>query len=204
MAKILDLTGLKFGKLTAVSLANAKKPVKWLWLCECGNTRIAQAGNVKSGNTQSCGCWNNMMRGRTKRVDGEVVFTHQMSRTREYKVWSSMKDRCCNSANKSFHNYGGRGITVCERWLSGFDAFFADMGPRPSARHSIDRWPDVNGNYEPGNCRWATSHEQMNNLRQNKNVTFKGRTESLSTWSRETGIPRSTLASRASRGVPLF
>lgn len=109
----------------------------------------------------------------------------------EFWTWCNMMHRCHSVGYRDYPEYGGRGIKVCDRWRgpAGFAAFFADMGPRPSKRHSIDRYPDNNGNYEPGNCRWATASQQMRNTRRNRLLTFQGRTMCMTDWSNETGIP---------------
>lgn len=201
MPKFLDISGQKINKLTAISVVERGKRPKWLWRCECGTERVIQASNVRSGNTKSCGCWREETRGCTQKIGGEVVFTHQKSGTPEYRAWSGMKERCSNPRHKSFHNYGGRGIRVCQRWLESFNNFFADMGPRPSRNHSMDRWPDKDGNYEPGNVRWATPSQQMNNVRYNCRLTIDGTSLTIAQWCRHFGVKRSTYASRIERGL---
>src|SRR5262245_50975043 len=111
-------------------------------------------------------------------------------RTPEYKSWDLMKSRCYNPHDRSYARYGGRGITVCKRWRYSFANFLADMGPRPSPRHSLDRFPDQNGNYEPGNCRWATRKQQANNRHGNRLLTHEGLTLTTSQWSERLGMPR--------------
>jgi len=107
-----------------------------------------------------------------------------------------MVQRGTNEQSKNYSYYGGRGIIVCQRWVESFEAFLTDMGPRPSPKHSIDRFPDKNGNYEPGNCRWATQAEQSRNTRRNVNVTFDGRTMCLTDWAKELGVSGSCLRYR--------
>lgn len=116
----------------------------------------------------------------------------------EYVVWACMKRRCLDDRLPAFRNYGGRGIQVCERWAD-FRNFYADMGPKPSPRHSIDRI-DNDGNYEPGNCRWATRGEQCNNRRGNRRITVGDRTMTIAQWSRATGLPPGTLVRRLDLG----
>jgi hypothetical protein len=115
-----------------------------------------------------------------------IVSQLRIRHIREHDAWRGMLARCRNPRHPSYKNYGGRGITACERWNS-FENFLDDMGKRPSPKHSLDRI-DNNGNYEPGNCRWATRREQANNTRMNRFVTFDGRTMTLAQWARETGI----------------
>lgn len=117
----------------------------------------------------------------------------------EYSVWRDMRNRCYNENTDRYDIYGGRGITVCDRWRTSFDAFLEDMGPRPSEEHSIDRI-DVNGNYEPANCRWATRKEQGRNRRDNRLLTWSNETKTLSAWSEETGIEPDTITERLRRG----
>lgn len=116
----------------------------------------------------------------------------------ERGIWHAMNARCASPASTQYANYGGRGIRVCDRWRGSFEAFVADMGPRPSASHSIDRI-DVNGHYEPGNCRWATQAEQSRNKRDNRLVTAFGKTLCLAQWADETGVPASVIGHRISR-----
>lgn len=161
MGKVVDITGEKFGLLTVLGLhgLNEKKKTLWECLCDCGNKTIVLGDNLKRS-TKSCGCL---------RVAKST--THGGSYTTEYNTWHSMINRCCNPNNKDFINYGGRGITVCERWKSDFNNFVEDMGKKPSKYYSIDR-ADVNGNYEPSNCKWATRSQQERNKRlNNKNNT---------------------------------
>lgn len=118
-----------------------------------------------------------------------------------YSTWASMKNRCSNPSNPKYPNYGGRGIRVCERWLS-FDNFLSDMGPRPSQSHSIDRFPDNNGNYEPGNCRWATPIEQARNMRTNLPMyVYHGKSMTLRDWASVLGVKYNMLYSRLRSGM---
>jgi hypothetical protein len=118
--------------------------------------------------------------------------------SREYITWSSMKSRCLNPRHFAYKWYGGRGITICKKWLL-FEGFLADMGPRPSSAHSLDR-VDTDGNYEPGNCRWATETQQQNNRANNHRLTINGETATLTEWARRTGISRGTLDWRIRHG----
>jgi hypothetical protein len=121
----------------------------------------------------------------------------------EYKCWASMIQRCQNPALENYQYYGGRGIKVCERWRK-FENFLADMGPRPGSGHTLDRYPNKDGNYEPGNCRWATRAQQHENMRPRfGGVTFQGRTQSVTAWAREVGISQQSLGDRLKRGWPL-
>lgn len=126
---------------------------------------------------------------------------HGLRHTPEYYAWNNMLERCRNPRNRKWPTYGGRGIAVCARWFT-FENFLADVGPRPSRAHSIDR-KDNDGHYEPGNCRWATSREQNQNLRTNRRIEYAGETLCVSAWARRRGISKSTLTHRVNAGWPL-
>lgn len=183
------MTGQAFGRLTVIERSGSfgcgkgRGQAIWRCSCECGGEVSVRRDHLVSGNTRSCGC-----------------LMHGISNTAEYQSWAHMRRRCGNPRNNSFHNYGGRGITVCERWQV-FENFLADMGARPSALHSIDRI-DVNGNYEPGNCRWATAVEQNSNTRRSHFITANGLTKTLAEWSRSSGLGHNTIRCRLARGCP--
>jgi hypothetical protein len=120
--------------------------------------------------------------------------------TPEYRAWYHMKTRCYNANYKLFSRYGGRGITVCDRWLNSFENFFNDIGERPSREHSLDRFPNMDGNYEPSNCRWATTFEQQNNKCNNRFVTEDGITLTVSEWARRVGTTSTIIHRRLKRG----
>jgi hypothetical protein len=186
----VDRTGCIYGSLTVVGYMGmeGRSIARWLCMCACGEESVVNGSNLKSGSTKSCGC----QRNKFNRV------THGLSKTAEYRVWRGMLTRCGNPKDHTYHNYGGRGITVCERWLK-FKNFSADMGRRPSKDHSIDRINN-NGNYEPENCRWATIAEQRSNQRTNTLLTYQGRTQIMKAWASELGILPSTLRERLVRG----
>lgn len=121
-----------------------------------------------------------------------MTIIHRKTGTPEHLAWINIKRRCYNQKNASYPAYGGRGIVMCDRWKNDFLAFLDDMGSRPSDQHSIDRI-DVNGNYEPGNCRWAVNSTQCNNKRNNVMLTHEGKTQTLSQWAKELGINVDTL-----------
>lgn len=128
--------------------------------------------------------------------------THGHSGTSLYKTWERMRQRCHNPNSNSYGNYGGRGIVVCERWLSSFENFLADMGERPEGK-TLDRYPDNDGNYEPGNCRWATNAEQKRNTRRTKMITFNGKTLCMRDWAALVGVSESQFWKRINKGWPL-
>jgi len=166
MSRPVDLTNRKFGRLTAIAqqgciLSGKNRRLLWLCLCECGARVSVRVGHLTSGNTQSCGC----LRTDSKRA---LLLTHGKSHTKIYMAWVGMLGRCKNPSNESYVNYGGRGIKVCERWEL-FENFIADMGNRPDGC-SIER-KDNDGNYEPGNCVWASQVTQNRNQRQRQDNT---------------------------------
>jgi hypothetical protein len=157
--------------------------------CDCGNIKDIYQYSLLSGNTKSCGC----IKGKTYRKDG-----HWMTRTKEYRAWGHMKNRCMNPKNKAYKYYGARGISVCERWML-FQNFFLDMGFSPSADHSIDRI-DNNGDYCPANCRWATVKEQRRNKRDNRILSINGENRPLSVWAEMSGVNYKTAHNRLMMG----
>ncbi len=140
-----------------------------LYLCICGKEKVCQVYLVEHGKTKSCGCFHKKMLSNKAWKASSALITHGMTKSRTYKSWCAMKERCTNPNFYSFHNYGGRGITICERWIYNFQNFLDDMGIRPENK-SLDRI-NTNGNYEPSNCKWATRKEQANNRRNNKKIT---------------------------------
>jgi hypothetical protein len=191
--RVKDIAGQKFGRLTVVSFVGIEaKRVRWLCVCDCSKEMIARADMLRSGNTRSCGCLH-----RDYTASGAARRKHGLAGTREYRLWLGMRDRCENASNPEWGNYGGRGIKVCDRW-SDFENFLADMGKRPNRNLSLDRI-DNDGNYEPGNVRWATTKEQARNTRRNRVLTFRGESKPLIEWAEVQGIAAHTLHARITR-----
>ena len=193
--RAVDITGQTFHYLTAIKpVGSSKSGVVWECRCKCGKTTKTTAKNLRSGNTKSCGCLN------SERViaRNKAGATHGMTGTPTFISWDSMIQRCTNPEHKSFDNYGGAGITVCPAWLNDFSSFLKDMGERPAGK-TLDRI-DAKGNYEPDNCRWASSQEQANNRRNNITLTVGGITDTLANWSRKTGIGQKTIMYRIKNG----
>lgn len=195
MSVLINRIGDRFGRLTVLSRSeNRNGRVYWNCQCDCG-TRLAIRGlDLPYGDTRSCGCLQRELSADRKRVHGHS--THRgMSST--YRSWTNMKVRCLNPNYKHYKHYGGRGISVCDRWLNSFKNFLQDMGERPSGL-TLERINN-NGNYEPGNCKWATIDEQNNNSRNNHKVEFYGAWRTIAQLSRLTGIKYETLQSRLRR-----
>lgn len=188
----MNYIGEKFWKLTIVSRApNAVRGGTWIGVCDCGASRVVESSQIERTKKLSCG-----KTGCARMTHGYRRKTRDQSG--EYGIWIGAKARCFNPKEAMFHHYGGRGITMCERWLV-FANFVEDMGLRPSSRHSIDRI-DNDGNYEPGNCRWATTKEQSNNRSNTIFLEHNGVRKSLDDWARETGIKPATLRGRFNAG----
>ena len=190
-----DLTGHRFGRLLVLGRAPSTKRVKWNCQCDCGNKTTVETCSLKSGTTKSCGC----LRREMARQKAKEHITHGFARTRLYYIWADMKRRCYAKEREGYKDYGGRGIRVCDEWKNDF-TIFKDWAFENGYNDelTIDRI-DVNGNYEPSNCRWATWKEQANNKRNKTAIEFDGETHSLKEWSEITGIGASTIQKRLSK-----
>lgn len=189
-----DLTGKRFGKLVVIGLAGiVNRKTQWTAVCDCGNKTIVAGSTLNCGNTKSCGC----LRREIGLINGANRKTHGMSKTPTYSSWKAMHSRCYKKSDISYRNYGGRGIKVCARWNS-FDIFWADMGTAPEGM-SIDR-EQINGDYEPSNCKWSTNTEQGRNTRVNRIINAFGKSLPLASWAEIYGTKPDTIAKRLDRG----
>jgi len=253
MSKFIDITGQRFGKLVATKRVNKinQHGSYWLCKCDCGNECIVATGDLRSGNTKSCGCQGGVLKDLTGMKFGRLTVLQRVEndkkgnarflcqcicdntiivlgwclstgRTRscgclqkecvrnrtlthgdsngglEYSKWLSMKSRCLYQSSDQYHNYGARGIKICDRWINSYENFLKDMGRCPLGL-TLERI-DTNGNYEPSNCKWATIYEQAGNRRNNRLLTFNGRTQIMMDWVREWGIARPTLYRNLKKG----
>jgi hypothetical protein len=195
MGKIIDRSGLRYGKLVVrkfVGLAQTKAhSALWECVCDCGGVSVVEGSKLQSGQTQSCGCIQRAAIGlRSKR--------HGLTNSRAYHIWSSMKRRCIAPTSKHYKWYGARGIRVCDSWLGSFEQFVSDMGlPLPDM--TLDRI-DNNGNYEPGNCRWVKQKSQNRNKRNTIRIVLGGEEGALAAFAERFGVPYALAYHRHRRG----
>lgn len=195
--KVKDLTGKRFNRLIVIQRVKNNKHNSAMWecQCDCGGKTITSSAHLNSGHTKSCGCL-------SKELVVKLNKKHNMCKTRLYIIWHNMKARCNNNNNNGYKDYGGRDIKVCEEWNNDFMNFYnwtIQNGYRDDL--TIDRI-DVNGNYEPNNCRWATTKEQANNKRNNFCITYHGETRTLKQWCEYFNINYGTVKSRIKRKLP--
>lgn len=204
MPAFLDLASQRFGRLQVqrradnVRVGESRSVVAWECLCDCGRTVTLAASNLRNGSTKSCGCFRREDRALRSRTHGHTIGGKT---SREFNAWRAMLDRCYRAKCKEYRYYGARGITVCDRWHTSFEAFFADMGRCPSGL-TLDR-ADTNGNYEPLNCRWASATVQSANRRNMRLVMVGGERMSVSEAAKRAGVSRVTLQRRINRGMSI-
>lgn len=198
MAKAKDLTvfiGIKYNYLTVIKESNKIKTSggnskrRLLCSCECGIIKDYDWQSVINGNIKSCGCYSRKIASNRMKIMNNI---HGQFNTPEYNSWQSMKKRCLNKTHKAYNDYGGRGITVCKRWIESFENFLNDMGSKPSKSHSLDRINNNDGYYKE-NCRWATQKQQCQNQRTNRNIEFEGKIKCISEWARILNMSTSKL-----------
>jgi hypothetical protein len=203
MSLFINMTDRRYGRLVVLYMYRRTSTDTYWWCqCDCGTTKQVGGKHLRSYHTQSCGCL-------LREMLAVMHYRHGRSLTPEYRLWAGMMGRCLNPQNKSFINYGGRGITVCQRWQH-FEYWYADMGERPAQMTNERR--DNDGHYScgtcdecltngwPSNCYWATQVQQARNKRNNRNFTINGRTQCLVAWAREYGLKREAVSRRLARG----
>ena len=185
MAELIDITGMVFGRWAVIKKLGTHLTGNALWLCrcQCGNEKKMISQSLRNGQSKSCGCYAKDIKSIISTKHG-----HAKIRSSEYLIYHAMLDRCYNKNHREYANYGGRGIRICDRWLKSFEYFLMDMGMRPSNKHSIDRFPNNDGNYEPANCRWATSSEQTRNTTRNIWIEYNGEKMVLQDWAIKFGV----------------
>lgn len=202
MRKLIDLTGKKFGRLLVLQFSKKqKKDYYWECKCDCGKLKIVNGRCLRSGNIKSCGCYKN-------ELFCNMATTHKSSRTKLYNIYKYMLGRCYNKNNDRYKNYGGRGIKVCDEWKNDFmnfhdwayeNGYKEEILPNGRNKWTIDRI-DVNGNYEPSNCRWITIQEQALNKTNTVKLSYKGETLSRKEWANKLGINDLTITWRLKNG----
>ena len=198
-----NLIGERFGRLIVIKEKgrNKRRQKVWLCKCDCGEIKEVPTSYLTSGDTTSCGCYRKECEiTNLSKTWGETRKTHGLSKTRIYQIWADMKDRCYNLKSASYKDYGGRGIKVCEVWIKDFVCFYnwaIENGYNDTL--SIDR-VNVNGNYEPDNCRWATYKEQANNKRNTRMITIYGETKTAYEFEKQYGIKAHLLVDRYDKG----
>jgi hypothetical protein len=192
-----DLIGQRFGRWTVIGTAphDGNKKIQYLCRCDCGTVKPVRKQDLYRGKSLDCGCTR-------QEKTRKLKFKHGLHGHILYKTWKGMKNRCCNPHNSCFRRYGGRGIKVCERWLHSFEAFCNDLYPSYKPGTTLDRINN-DGDYEPGNVRWATPVEQNNNTRRNVRLTWNGQTHTISEWAAVLKIPVPRIKSRIQRGWPI-
>lgn len=188
---LIDLTGKTFGRLFVLRRILGGK---YECRCVCGTVKTINGRYLRDGHTTSCGCYH------LERLRSDHT-THGKHETPEFVSWCAMRQRCHDSKSRAYKWYGARGIAVCERWRHSFENFLADMGPKPTPKHTIERI-DVNGNYEPSNCKWLERRLQIRNRRNSLFLEFDGERKPMMEWCEDLGMPYRTVQARLSRGWP--
>lgn len=191
--------GDRFGRLTVMERSSrpSVSSMYFLCRCDCGTQKDVRKDSLYTKRIVSCGCYQREVLKQANTTHGQ-----RAQRTAEYDCWAHMLRRCHTPTTRGYHNYGGRGIAVCDRWRNSFENFFADMGRRPSPKHSLDRI-DVNGNYEASNCRWADLKTQCNNRRNNVFLEFNGERLTVSQWAAKLGFGREVIRRRLQSKWPV-
>jgi len=194
MSKKLNIQGQRFSRWTvldkeSITIRNHTK----VWCrCDCGTEKLIDDQSLKTGRSTSCGCYHKSM---TNAMQTHGDSSKNIKAT-EYNSWAGMKQRCYNKNNIRYPEWGGKGVTVCDRWLNSYEAFLEDVGRKPAPHYTLDRYPNKTGNYEPNNVRWATPKQQSNNTARNRNIEHDGEVRTLAQWADKYKIQPATLSSR--------
>lgn len=182
--------------------AHGSKRQYCLCRCTCGTEKEICKSSIDNGLTRSCGCLHKEVQVATGATSNKTHGDGSRRRgvAREYDAWRSMMKRCYDEKHPAYPSHGGRGITVCQEWRESYENFLANVGRKPTPSHTVDRYPDNNGNYEPGNVRWARPKEQARNRRDNVLVAFNGKTQCASAWDEELSLVQGTVSRRISLG----
>lgn len=203
MRQATNLVGRSFGRLTVRSHAEVgPEGGRYSCACACGGSKVVSARSLLSGHCKSCGCLHREVSAAMARAKVKHGASVGGTTSPEYNAWQGMRQRVLGRDDTHRRRYADRGIAVCARWLRSFEAFLADVGPRPSPAHSLDRYPNRDGNYEPGNVRWATAREQAANRATTVMLTIAGVTKPLVEWARDAGLIPSALKWRVEKGWP--
>ena len=196
MGTIIEMSGKRYGRLTVIGFSHLynEREAMWKCRCDCGAIFVSRGTDIRNGHTNSCGCYM-----KERATEGKT--THGHSQTKTHRIWLGINQRCYDPNHHKYEIYGGRGIKVCDRWRGAgkFENFLADMGECPDG-FSIDRHPDNNGNYEPKNCRWATSKQQNRNRRDNKIIDVFGNKMTLAEACERYGVGYQCAYKRIKRG----
>jgi hypothetical protein len=199
--RMVDIAGQRFGRLTVVSVShtNTDNKVCWNCVCDCGVNKVINGRSLRSGNTHSCGCIARAQLGDRARTHGGCSGG---KKTPEYHIWRAIISRCCYPNNKNYHQYGGRGIKICDEWHTDFLSFIESVGKRPDKSFWLDRLKNDKG-YEPGNCKWVTIEDQQNNKRTNRILTHNNESHTVAEWAKKLSIPSQRIYQRLHRGVSI-
>jgi len=194
----LDLAGDRYDRWLVLEFVGILGKARiWKCRCDCGKERLVSTRDLRKGRSRSCGCFAIEVRS----INGNARRTHGLKSTPEYRAWCDMISRCENEARSAWPDYGGRGISVCERWRKSFEMFLSDVGRRPTPQHSLDR-KNNDGGYSSDNVRWATRIEQANNKRGLRYVVINGERMTIADAARHTGLHYNTFIGRLNRGQP--